>query len=340
MPAESPLVRQWVLLRALCARHYGATIKEMADELAVSQKTIRRDLETFQAAGFPLEETVGDRGLKRWRIDSARTQPGLSFALDEAMTLYLGRRLLEPLAGTPFWQAAHSAFRKIRACLGDPALQYLERLAGRIHLTTPGASDYSKKAGLIDQLMMGIEDRRAVFIAYQSLRATEPVSYDVYPYGLVYHRGSLYLVGWSPDHNEIRHWKVDRIEEAEVTQVPFQRPEEFDLREHMAKSFGVFHGEGEVHVKLRFSPTVARHVQESTWHASQQLSPQPDGGILAEFDLDATEEIKHWILSFGRHAEVLEPEQLAAGVKEELKSTLAAYRLEDELDGVRRRANR
>jgi len=30
--------------------------------------------------------------------------------------------------------------------------------------------------------------------------------------GITYHRGSLYLIGRSPDHDEIRHWKVDRIE--------------------------------------------------------------------------------------------------------------------------------
>ncbi len=32
MPGESPLVRQWILLRTLCARHYGATVAEMIEE--------------------------------------------------------------------------------------------------------------------------------------------------------------------------------------------------------------------------------------------------------------------------------------------------------------------
>ena len=123
-----------------------------------------------------------------------------------------------------------------------------------------GTGDYSKKAETIDQLVEGIEDRRAVFVTYKSLKATESVTYDIFPYGLVYHRGSLYVVGWGRDQNEIRHWKVDRIEAAEVTQVPFQRPDDFDLREHLARSFGVFHGDGpgEVHVKVHFAPAVAR----------------------------------------------------------------------------------
>ena len=71
-------------------------------------------------------------------------------------------------------------------------------------------------------------------------------------------------------------------------------------------------------MKVRFSPTVARYVEESNWHASQKLTKQKDGGVVAEFDLDNTEEIKRWILSFGRHAVALEPEELRAAVIEEL----------------------
>ncbi len=105
MPEESPLVRQWLLLKALCARRHGVSAREMVEEMGVSDKTIRRDLETFERAGFPLEEMVGEFGRKRWRIDQAKTQPDLAFSFDEAIALYLGRRLMEPLAATLFWNA-------------------------------------------------------------------------------------------------------------------------------------------------------------------------------------------------------------------------------------------
>jgi predicted DNA-binding transcriptional regulator YafY len=230
MADQLPLVRQWVLLRTLCSHHYGVTVKEMVQELGVSEKTIRRDLETFQAAGFPLQETVEDFGRKKWHIDAGRSEPGLTFAYDEAIALYLGRRFLEPLAGTMFWESAQRAFKKIRATLGADALKYIDQFGTMFHQTMVGVGDYTKKAELIDELMVGIEDCRAVFITYQSLRATEPVTYDIYPYGLVYHRGALYLVGRSPQREDICHWKVGRIEEAEATQVHFQRPDDCDLR--------------------------------------------------------------------------------------------------------------
>jgi len=320
------LVRQWTLLNVLCTRGSGVTVREMAEELNVCEKTIRRDLETFQHAGFPLDQTVEDHGRKKWRMESTNHQPGLLFGFDEAIALYLGWHLMEPLAGTPFWKASRRSFQKIKAMLGTGALEYIEQFAEIFYQTRIGISDYSKKADLIDQLMQGIEDRRAVFITYQSLRATEPVTYDIYPYGLAYHRGSLYLVGWSPDRKEIRHWKVDRMESAEPTPIPFNRPEDFDLKRHLAGSFGVYHGDGQIHVKVRFTPTVARYVQESKWHDSQRLIPQPDGSLVAEFDLSDIEEIKRWVLSFGRHAVVVEPERLREEIAEEVRDLMLAYK--------------
>lgn len=325
MADQLPLVRQWILLRTLCSRHFGVTIKDMMHELGVSEKTVRRDLETFQAVGFPLKEHVGEFGRKTWHIEADKLEPGLSFAFDEAIALYLGRRFLEPLAGTAFWEAAQKAFKKIRATLGAEALKYIDQFGTIFHQTMVGAGDYTKKAELIDELMVGIEDRKAVFITYQSLRATEPVTYDVYPYGLIYHRGALYLVGRKPQDEDICHWKVSRIEDAEVTEVRFQRPEDFDLGQHLARSFGVYHGDGDVKIKVRFAAAVARYVCESNWHESQKLVPQKDGGVVAEFELSDSEEIKRWIMSFGQHAVVLEPESLKVEIVNEMKMLLAAY---------------
>ena len=325
MSKDTALVRQWLLLKTLSARHYGVTVQEMAEELGVNQKTIRRDLDTFKSVGFPVDETTVDHGQKKWSINSGAGQVGLNFNMDEALAFYMSRRFLEPLAGTLFWEAAQSALKKIRACLGKPALAYLEKMAGNLHHTSVGVSDYSQKADLIDDLMEGIEKRRATIINYQSLSATEPVEYEVYPYGLTYHRGSLYLVAHSTDHNKLRHFKVDRVEAASVGPFVFEVPESFTLQDHLADSFGIFQGDGDVTVKVRFLPRVAPYVLESKWHGSQKLEKQRDGSVLAEFNLSTTEEIKRWILSFGQQAVVLEPESLRQEMAQELEAMRRHY---------------
>jgi len=325
MADHKPLVRQWLLLKILSANRYGRTVQELVDEMKVSAKTIRRDLETFQSVGFPLKEVVGDFGRKKWHLEVGKHESDLNFAFDEAIALYLGRRFLEPLAGTLFWDAAQRAFKKIRAMLGPKAIRYMEQFAQVFHQTTLGANDYADKAELIDELMQGIEGQLAVFITYQSQRATEPVTYDVHPYGLIYHRGALYLVGMAVQHNEIRHWKVSRIENADLTKVRFERPREFDLQKHLAGSFGVFHADGDVRLKVRFAANVARYVAESQWHSSQKLTPQKDGSLVAEFRLSGTEEFKRWVMSFGAAAVVLEPAKLRDEVTYELKALFSLY---------------
>lgn len=318
MPETPTLVRQWMLLRILASRHYGVTVKELAQDLKVSEKTIRRDLAALSEAGFPLQEQVVDHGRKKWKLGGDAVHKGCPLLYDEALALYLARCFMEPLAGTVFWSAAQRAFAKIRSMFNEQCLSYVEKLAGAFYQTRTGLCDYSRHAEIIDQIMIGIEDHRVVEITYQSLKATEAVSYEIHPYGMTYHRGALYLIGWSAERGEIRHWKVNRIERAEVTQKKFRLPEDFCLDKHLAGSFGIFQGDGDYQVRVRFSPEVARYVSEARWHHSQQLFPQRDGSVIAEFNLESLEEIARWVLSFGKHARVLDPPELIEQIRQEL----------------------
>jgi len=325
MSEHSPLVRQWMMLRILSSRHYGVTVKELAQELGVSEKTVRRDLDAFSEAGFPLEETVVEHGRKKWKLAGDLTVKGVPLHYDEAIALHVARCFMEPLAGTIFWSAAQRAFNKIRCMFNERALKYVEKMAQAFYQTRVGFCDYSRQAEIIDQIMIGLEDHRTLEIEYQSLKATEPVTYEIHPYGMTYHRGALYLVGWSPGKKEIRHWKVNRISRAEVTDRRFEIPNDFRLDEHFAGSFGVYQGDGDYHIRVRFSAQVARYVSEARWHASQRLHHQRDGSLIAEFDLESLEEFERWILSFGRHAEVLEPPELVERIRYEVEQMARIY---------------
>lgn len=327
-----PLVRQWILLRTLASRWTGVTVEELARELETSEKTIRRDLALFRRVGFPLVEIRQAHGKKKWTLCPDGRVPPLGFAFDEALALYLCRRLLDPIAGTPFWEAAQRAFRKIGSMLSSAARDYIQKLASFFYPTTTGVSDYSHQSELIDLLLIGIEDHRAVELTYTSLRAQAPETYRVHPYGMIYHRGSLYLVGYSTKHKEIRHWKVDRMQRVEVTQETFQPPRDFDLHAHMADSFGIFHETGNTIVRIRFAPEVSRYVQEKRWHASQRIFREEGGSIVVEFRLGGIEEIKHWILSFGGLAEALEPQELRQELALEARAIAALYEKELSLE--------
>ncbi len=327
MPEQPTILRHWLLLRSLGARRQGATLRDLADENGVSQKTILRDLELLRRLGFQLVYEAGDHGRKHWRLAGGGGLPQLSFTLEEAAALYLGRQFLEPLAGTDFFHGAQSAFAKIRSTLGDAPLRHLEKLAAAFYCKTHGLADYSAKGQLIDDLQRAVEDRRLTVIAYQSLRATEAVThYDVHPYALVWHNHALYLLAHSAGHGQIRTFKVDRLSKVEIFGLQFPAPANFDPLALLAGSLGVFQGDGPLEtVRIRFSPTVSRSVAERAHHPSQRLTKQPDGSLLAEFELSDFHELTSWLLSWGQHAEVLSPPHLRQQVAATLQAALAAY---------------
>jgi predicted DNA-binding transcriptional regulator YafY len=338
MSDASPLLRQWKLLAGLAAHDAGRDVHEISREYGVGEKTIRRDLALLRRVGFPIEETPSDHGRKLWRL-AASNGPPLAFNWQEAMSLYLACRFLEPLAGTYFWDSANLALAKIRACLTKPALKYLDRMAGAIHLTDAGAGRYSDKAAYLDRLTLAIEECRVALLTYRSERSTEPVTREIHPYAWVFHRQSPYLVAFASEHREVRLYKADRIHDVEVSLLRFPRPIDFDPSIYLAGAFGIFRGSHGKNmsqkVRVKFLPPVVQYVSEKRWHPSQKLAPQNDGTLLAEFHLSATDEIKRWLLSFGRNAEVLEPKSLRREMAAELRDLLKVYESIPEKDEPR-----
>ena len=141
------------------------------------------------------------------------------------------------------------------------------------------------------------------------------------------------LIAWSSRRGEIRTYKMDRIEDMHSTKLPAAVPQNFDLAEWLEHSFGVFRiGSTELQtIRIHFARDVAQYVQESRWHGSQQLTPQPDGSLIAEFSLPDTQEIKRWIMSFGVNATVLDPHELVEEIQNDLRQMLRLYAPEREV---------
>ena len=323
--SESPqLVRQWKLLRLFEASRTGYTVQELVREAEMSDKTIRRDIKVLQTV-FPIDEIVGERGLKRFRMKPLAEQVG--FTVTDLLSIHMSRQFLEPLAGSPFFDGQQNVQRKVKGVLGEQAVRYIEKISDKLRATAVGAGDYRKRGEMIDRLTMAIEDRKIALIVYQSMQATEPVEQEVYPLGMVYHRNSLYLIAWSSRRKEVRTYKVDRIDEAELQNLQYQVPQGFSLDDWLEKSFGVYRsGNEELQtIRVQFSRDVARYVAESNWHPSQTLEPQSDGSLIAEFQLPDTSEIKRWIMSFGVGAKVLEPQSLADEICKNFQTVVSSY---------------
>ncbi len=91
MPRNDQVTRQWHLLRHLEAATRGATLQDLAaalpPDLTKHQRTIRRDLEAQEAAGFPLL-TERAEGRVVWKLlEGLKRVPTLAFSATELMAL-------------------------------------------------------------------------------------------------------------------------------------------------------------------------------------------------------------------------------------------------------------
>ena len=126
MPRNAEVIRQWNVLRQIEASR-RETIDGLARKMEVTTRTIRRDLEALQLAGFPLYDELID-GKRFWKLDT-RPFKGLGdtgFTLSELCALYFSRTLLECVAGTPFQQDLTNAFTKFERILTPRMRQFLE----------------------------------------------------------------------------------------------------------------------------------------------------------------------------------------------------------------------
>lgn len=319
-----PLARQWRIVKLLSGPN-GLSLDELARELDVSIKSIRRDLKELREADIPLAESTGPHGKKAWRLDMSRSVP-TSFNFDEIAALYFGRLFFERLAGTSLWASANSAFRKIEQSLGTAGLAYLDQLTPLFHQTAVGVTDYSSRADKIDVLRTACEDLRVVTADYESVGAGQPRRYTLHPIGITEHEGSLYAAVSSPDWSGVRNFKVDRFHNVELQHDHFERPADFDLKDHFAYSFGIYHQDGDpFQVRVRFEPEAARYVSEKVWHVSQRLEHHDDGSVILSVELSSTRSFMSWVLGFRSAATVLEPPEFVQEIKDEIAAMSGNY---------------
>ncbi len=323
MARGDQLARQWRMLQMLIGSRHGKTVSELAEEIGCHPRTAYRDLEALQSAGFPLY-TDRWEGKNRWALlESARRQSPLPLNLTELMALYLSRSMLKMVQNTVFSGAFETLFEKIRATLSPQTLAYADRISETLKV---GTRPYRQADGgpALDRIQEAIVSQRSLDIVYYAMSRRRKARRRVDPYKLWFFDGAFYLIGYCHLRKDVRIFALDRIRSVETAASGFEVADGFDVDRLMEGSFGVFLG-APVRVKVRFSRDVAGYIAERIWHEGQLLSPRPDGGIDFEATVAGTEEIKFWVLSWGRHAEVIAPETLRRKLAEEANALLRCY---------------
>jgi proteasome accessory factor B len=311
------------IIRLIESRH-GIAIDELAEESGVNRRTVHRDLNAISDAGYPLtSDRVGDRKLYRF-ITGFKDVPPVSFSLQELFTLYFLRSHLDILQGTPFHDDLTTIFRKINSVLPPRYAAHLERIS---RITLPllqGRRDYSRAADLLAELRQALLFQQRVSINYKTPARRRTELYSVDPYTFIFFKGGLYLLGYTHNRHALRTFAVERITGISIEKERFELPAGYDPEERFRGAFGIV-DEEPLSVRVRFSPDIAHAIAERMWHPTQKISKSKDGSLELAFTAGGRMEIISWILSYGSHAELLEPAALRAEIAATAAQLVAVY---------------
>lgn len=325
MARSSEVVRQWEILRAIDGARNGIGIAKLAAERGVCARTVRRDLDALQRAGFPLYDDKVN-GTSMWKLRArpfARLEEaGLS--LMELCALYFSRTLMDTLAGTPLQDDAERAFFKIERALPVGCRRFLDQLPRLLTAKSNGRKkhDERKLRDILTRVLDATLLHRRATMRYWSMASRRTKEYLLEPQRLAYVDGGIYLVAWVPDYGEMRNFAAERIETFAVTDETFS-PRALPA-EPFPQSLGVNTGVPE-EIVVEFEPPAAAYVREREWHRSQCIEERADGGLVLTLNVCNDWSLRAWILGFGPDARVVSPVSLARDIFDAVNETRRRY---------------
>lgn len=198
------------------------TAREVAEELEVSERTARRDLEALGVAGLPVYSQQGFGG--GWRLlgDGRTDLSGLT--TDEARALFL---VAGPASGAN--AEVRAALRKLVRALPEPLRGGAEAASTAVVVdrsTWDGRRSAPADPPFLADVQRAVVEGVQVQLGYAK-RGELPTERVVHPLGLVAKGNAWYLVAGTAAGR--RTFRVDRVTSVELLADRAERPADFDL---------------------------------------------------------------------------------------------------------------
>lgn len=278
------------------------TSRELAERFEVSTRTIYRDIETLSSAGIPVYMTKGRGG-------------GISllpdFVLNKAVITEKEKEdILSSLKAVNAVNLSKTdtALNKLSSMFGESNADWIE-----VDFSPwEGAQNETETFNTIKSAILG---KKIISFVYASAKG-QNTARQVEPLKLCFKSGAWYLYGYCKSRSDFRFFKLRRIRKLCVTEQNFSRKSP----PRIFSGNNVFQEEY-VKLKLKLSPQAAYRVYDEF----ESYEQQDDGSFIVEITYPKGQWIYYYITTFGRHCEVLEPEDVRNYVEAELKKTLKNY---------------
>ena len=296
--------------------------RQRAEDLAkifeTSKRTIYRDILTLCEAGVPIISVPG----QGYSLMQGYFLPPLSFTSEEATMLLLGSDFMARSFDAQYRAAAESASRKIESVLPEALRDEVHYLQSNIRFIGATSTSSSKEYETLRQLRRAVLDRTTVRFYYHTRHSRDgqgsSLLREADPYGLAYFINGWYLVAYCHLREDVRNFRLDRMEELELLPRTFTRPANFQLHQRPSEQ------PRNILVRVLFDREVARWVREGRQYFMTSEEETEDG-LLMTLMIRQPGEILQWLLSWGRHVRILEPATLRDQLAEEARTMVQNF---------------
>jgi proteasome accessory factor C len=287
---------------------------EVRDSLQVSEQELNDDIAllnvvNFGAGTYVLYAEIGADGT----IEVDPEPYGDSFARPARLLPVEAKALIAAidLIGEHIPEGSLSSVRaKVVAALGeDPAEEGLQ--------IAPAGGDDTEIAAVVSR---AISQRRLLSFEYYKENEDEFSVRSVEPYALINGREGWYVASFDPTREDVRHFRLDRIKSATVTDERFEPRSDVDP----AADVDGWPRTGEVpssrRARIWISPERARWAREER----AVVAELEDGALIVELGFAGVDWLVREVLKEAGDAAVLEPEDARATVRAAAEEIRAA----------------
>jgi len=304
-------------LRALLQRHpKGLTIYELASELDVTPRSLRRYLTEVRRELDLISTTSRAGGARLWRLAPSEVPRRVEVRRTQAYALLAARRLFEPMKGSALYEEIDMAAQKLlgvarRPGRGPNAGVADARLEERFLYLPFAPKNYASRTEELDDLFQAVADLRPLSCRYRRSRDGREERIVMHPYALVLYKDAIYCVGFHVGRGETRTFLLDRMRDTECSvSERFELPASFRIDDYFQGQFGIWRGGEPRQVVIDFDARVTEFVRTRRVHPQQELTPLANGGVRLTITIGDLTELATWILGFGETARVIEPPDL------------------------------
>ena len=287
---------------------------DLARALGVSQRTVYRDVQAMVEAGIPLQGVPG----KGYRLPEEYLLAPVQLTTDEAVMLVLGSAYAAQNVGGRYRAAARAAQRKLEGVLSPEDRERALSLQGAAGLVSPSVFGDSTENDLLRQVRHALVEERTL-VATMEKAAAPPSSRTINPYGLVQQGTTWHIVGYGHERNRVVHLRLPSVEALELTDDTFERPPSYGTSPNGPTT------EPHRRVRVIFSAEAAASIQVPLALEVDRRDTLSDERLLLTLKVDTEREVMPWLLSWGAHAQILEPRALRKRVAAEAQAVADQY---------------